>query len=779
MGFFKRSKKDKPNDSEESAVAVASKDDGVDDSSSKLFGRGAKNNRKGKGKRFGGKHKDMTLVQRMELVESVASASLDVLHELVRLGDSAIREVDDGLLIVIITNDMLVASGVDPSGEDYGSFAEALSSESIDSITLAADYENDIIGIIPSSDTLATLDEYEFIHDMPFQWAIVPFDLTDDSRLILLNSTVHLDRLMEIAKSPSIELRVEGNQVVDSGESEWEDENDAEDDEQNDREDEDPMYESNGDSYSSQEDREYGTYDAFSAENNNLFGFSTESYTEPDSNNDDLEYEDNDEHMEVQDELDTNPDTYYSNSEAELDLGDGYSLDPAVQQTDMTAEESKSVVTKALEHTFNNSELNLSVDLTKFDDYFSSFTIVKFDENSTDDSELQRTVSNMRRDANAEIKQFHEIEYSNLRNTYISNLRDIHSKLVNTLDHNDQNTTYGGRFHEIDAVYDAALSDMDRLVANEVKTIHAAYNEEREMYGENAKREALAVYDTRYRDERNRKIDGVKDALKSDIKSNRDLSRGELFSDRRNVAATLFDMATTALLQNLHEQFQEIMEKELHMHDKFRKNIEIYLREQYSNEVLRAKAEAERLKQNEEANSVRREYQQMLATSEEMLVKAEQQSRLAIEQLEEKHKDQLNELKSDYERTIEREKQESDSLKALLKQANENTAKIGEQKELEVQHTLKVYKDQINSQKENLAFARDRAGKTQKQMLLVYVAIGGAALAIGILFGFIFGANSTHQQAPAAPAALTQPVSMIHGSDVPSVDNGPINGSVA
>ncbi|MGN7308794.1 hypothetical protein ACTHQ2_22900, partial [Bacillus subtilis] len=286
---------------------------------------------------------------------------------------------------MIITNDMLVASGLDPSGEDYGSFAEALSSESIESLTLAADYENDIIGIIPSSDTLATLDEYEFIHDMPLQWAIVPYDLTDDSRLIMLDSTVHLDRLMEIAKSSSIELRVEGNQVVDSGESDWEDENDDDDDVHNDdREDEDHMYESND-----QEDREHGRYDAFSAEFIGLFGIPTESYTDSDLKYD-LEYEDNNEHMEdEEEELDTNPETLYSNSEAELDLGHGYSLDPVVQQTDMTAEESKSVVTKALEHTFNNSELNLSVDLTKFDDYFGSFTIVEFDENSTDDSELQ------------------------------------------------------------------------------------------------------------------------------------------------------------------------------------------------------------------------------------------------------------------------------------------------------------------------------------------------------------------------------------------------------
>lgn len=783
MGFLNRGKKDQRNDSEENAVGVAGKDD--DESNVepgfKLFRRGAKNNRKekGKGKRFGGKQKNMTLVERMQLVESVAAASLDVLHELVRIGDSAVREVDDGLLIVVITNDMLVASGVDSSGEEFGSFAEALISESIDSITLADDLENGIIGIIPSSDTLITLDEFEFIHDMPLQWAIVPFDLTDDSRLVLLDSTVHLDRLMEIAKSPSIELDVEGNEVIDSGDSErtWHNENDDHDHDDDDHDHDGHDDYDGGDHeagmseeresyndtfYSYPEDSDNSTYDVFSAENNTNFGVSEESFTGSEIlGGGSFGDEHFDGYSSGEDDFNTDPENepMYGMSEEELDVGGGYSQNPGVQQSDMTVEESKSVVTKALEHSFNNPELNLSIDLNKFDDYFGSLSVVRFDERPADDSELQRVVSNFRKDANVEIEKYHEIEISMLRNTYITNLRDIHAKLVTSLDHNDQNTIYGSRFYEIDAAFDVAMSDMDRLVADEVKKIHATYNEERETYGENAKREALAVYDTRYRDERNRKIEGVKDALKSEIKSNRDVARGELYNDRRTVAGSLYDKAITALLQSLHEQYQLIMEKELHMYDTFRKNIEIYLREHYADEVLRAKAEAERLKQNEEADHVRREYQQMLATKTQLLEEADQQARMAIQQLENKHKDQLNELKADYERNMDREKQENESLRDLLRQANESNTIIGDKKDLEIQHRMKVYENQIEAQQQELAYANERVGKGQKQLTLFYTAIGVTALAIGLLFGFVYGANSVHQQAPVAPAAQTQPVS--------------------
>ncbi|OMF76784.1 hypothetical protein [Paenibacillus glucanolyticus] len=794
MGFFRRNKKDKPSDLEESAVAVASKeeDEISEDKGSKRFGLGAKNTKKdkGKGKLFAGKQKDMTLVERMQLEESVAASSLDVLHELVRIGDSAIREVDDGLLIVVITNDMLVASGVDSSDEEFGSFAEALLSESIESITLADDLENGIIGIIPSSDTLITLDEFEFIHDMPLQWAIVPFDLTDDSQLILLDSTVHLDRLMEIAKSPSIELHVKGNEVIDSGDNErtWRNESSDQKDEEQDvgdydgddeytRDDEDGRYDEPS-SYSYADNAESVSFDPFSAENNVDFGVSNEEMDLLLSN--DLnEYHDGD---NVYDELDTalEDDVMYgTREEQELDVSGGYSPSSSDQETSMTAEESKSVVTKALEHSFNNSELNLSIDLSKFDDYFASFSIVRFDEKPTDDSELQRVVSNFRKDANVEIEKFHEIEISMLRNNYITNLRDIHAKLITSLDHNDNGTVYGRRFNEIDTEFDAAMSDMDRLVAAEVKSIHATYNEEREIYGENAKREAMAVYDTRYRDERNRKIEGVKDNLKSEIKSNRDVARGELYNDRRTVAGSLFDKATTHLLKSLHEEYQTIMEKELHMYDAFRKNIEMYLREHFADEVLRAKAEVERLKQNEEADTVRRQYEQMLATKTKLLEEADEQSRKALQQLEVKHQDQINELKADYEHNMNREKEDNKNLREMLQQANDSISRIGEQKDREVKHQLKVYEDQIEAQKKELAYANDRAGKGHKQKMVVYFAIGAAALAIGILFGFVYGANSTQQQMPVAPAAQVQPVGTIDRADIPSIGMEPINGSVA
>lgn len=723
-------------------------------------------NSKSKGKFFGGSKKTETLVERMQLVESVASASLDVMNELVEMGGSAVREVESGLLIVVITNDMLVASAVDPTSEDFGSFAQALQSESIDSITLAEDLADGIIGIIPSMDTLISLDEFEFIQDMPLQWAVVPFDLTDESRLRLLDSTVHLDRLMEIAKSSSIELHLEGNVVVDNGDSEptWAEEDDDREGNEEREQDSDLHTESdNNDPYFEPTGSD-GEYDVFSSENNSTYSDTSDNertdysgsdfYGEFGKDGDDLDEE------EDQDFRDEDP-------EDDLDVGDS-SLESSLQQSSLTSEESKEAVSKALEHSFNNSELNLHIDLSKFDDYFGSLSVVRFDDKPTDESELERVVSNFRKDANAEIEKFHEIEIGSLRNVYVSKLRELHSSLVEVLDHTNQSTIYGARFAEIDVAFDASMTDMDRASANEIKLINQNYNEERETYGENAKREAMTVYDTRYRDERNRKIEGVKDALKSDVKLTRDVARGELYHDRRVVAATLYDKALTELMQKLQDEYQTIMEKELQMFDTFRQKIELYYREHFSDEVLRAKAEAERLKQNDEAALIRSEFEKVLEAKNLLLLEADSQARFAIEQLEDKHQEQLRELKSDYERNMQREKSEIENLRNSLQSVTESSTKIGETKDKEVKHRLKMYEDQIEAQRQELSYANERAGKGFKQFSLVCVAIGAAALAIGILFGFVFGANSAHQQAPGAPAAQMQPVSMSHGAAVPS-----------
>lgn len=695
---------------------------------------------KGKLPMFGGKKKDMTLIERMQLEESVAAASLEVVQELADSREGAVREIEDGLLIVVFTNEDLTNAGLSADDEEFGSFAEALRSETINSIALAKDLEDGIIGVIPSPETLLSMDEFDFVAELEFKWALVPFDLDDSDQLILLDDTVHLSRLMELSKDPEIELVVQNGSVVEV-EVEGEELDDLPDvgfpppemDDELSSEEEDPSMDDEFD----------------------------ETMDDDDADDDDL------------DDLDDAP-TYYpmdDESDDELDDDNVFSIDSnadsdelddeldgsfAVEQELMPLQETKEAINRAVMHGFNNTELNLAIDMGKFDDYFDSVTLAQFDTTKIDDSELQNGVLKIRQDANTELQRFHQDNLTALRNKFTTSMRDIHNRLVETLDHKDEGTTYGERYHEIEDDYQRLVQDVDRLVANETSKLMAQYQEDRENYGENAKREAFAVYDTRYRPELERKKTTIRASVPADLKTDRDVKLGALYDDRQTIAKRLFDKATTALLYTLQEEHREISRKELQMYDIFRKDLDVYTRKHYADEVLRAKAQAEKLRQSHEAESVRQQYEQMLNAKATQLQEENERGRNAVAQLEATHREQMAEVKADYDKRLAREKRDNEEIRNLLSDATENITKIGQQKEKEVEHQMKTLQDEIKAKKNELKYANERNARTQKPMFLAMAAAATITLMLGIIGGFLLGAGSADvapvQQAQPAPA---------------------------
>lgn len=710
--------------------------------------------------RFGGKKKEVTLLERMQLDESVADSAVSVLQDLVEIGDSAVREVDEGIMIVAFTNQMLEDSeSLDPKGEEFGSFAEALRSESIESIALQGDLENGVVGIIPSSETLSALDEFDFVHDLEFHWALVPFDITDDDQLTVFDTKVPISRLVQMANNQSIGLSITNGEVVETegsvSQTQDDDGLDYEDEEENDFVDD-----------SSEE--------VVVSDNDDELEFDDEPVAEDDDSFDDFDDFDDENEVETDDEFDTDEsfdDTSFDDGD-ELDVDDSFDDDFSVEDEEETysPEESKDVITKAAHHTFNNTELDLRVDMTRFDNFFDSIQFATFEvPKSVGDNQLQAVLAKMKENANVEIQRFHQNSIQGLRNEYLSNMTDVHSKLVDALDHKNPNMKYGKRANQIETEYDQAMDDIDRLIANEVSKITQEYNEDREEYAENAKREAYAIYDNNHRDAKNRRIEVVKDQVRTDVKTTRDTQLGELYQDRRNVAQRLFDKAESALTRNLQEKYQAIAQKELEMYDKFRKNMDLFLRTHFSDEVLRSKAQAEQLRQAHEADRVRQEYDQILLSKTREVEEADKLARKRLAQLEETHKEDIDQVKADYSRLLDREKKENEELRRLLSESNKANMSIGEQKDKEVAHTMKMLEDQVKATQRELEYANQRANSAQKPVKFIIGAVAAITLALGIIAGFLFGANTT-QIAPSQPASTqTQNSSTSYHYDVDGV----------
>lgn len=715
-----------------------------------------KANKKDKPKKglFGGKKKDKTLVELMQLEESVAAASIDVVQELADLGESAVRETSEGLLIVAITNETLEAAGLDPSGEEFGSFAEALRSETVESIALAGDLAEGVIGIIPSGETLISLDEFDFAHEIEYKWAVVPFDLEDEDRLTVFDSGVHIGQLVEMANDSDITADVENGAVVlnggsagvfaddvsetdvDTGAYAAADTGGLEDDADDDIDWDGDTDEDEDNAPAVVDDADMDGFDVDVDDDDSSEDANTETF-------DDLD-------EDVSDAPPVNDDDVDLDLDLDEDADDAY--EPEEPEETRTAEESKEIINRVATHAFNNTELGLDIDMTLFDNLFDSLDIAQFDTSYRDDSELQRVISKLRQDANSELKRFREDNVQKLRTKYAASISDIHNNLVEALDHKNATTTYGSKMAEIDNAYEDAMSDLDRVKANRVKQIRDDYGLEREEFGENAKREALSVYDSRHRDKRDAAIQNVGEDLQTDYRLTRDTDRGQVLMDRRDVAKRLFDKATTSLLQKIRSEFQEISRSELRMYDAFRKDMDVYLRKHFADDVLRSKAEAESLRQSHEAEQVRKEYGEMLTAKARQVEEIEQASRDRLRQLEETHSSEVGQIREDYDRRIEREQRDNSELRELLQESNKSNTQIGEQKDKEVEHRMKIYENTIESKDLELKYANERLSKSQRPMIFITAAVASVMIALGIIIGFMVGVGSAPEQ-PQAPAA--------------------------
>lgn len=731
--------------------------------------------RKGK-KDKKGKQPD-SLIQLMRIEESVAAASLDVVDSLKDSEGSAIRELDEGLLIVAFTNEGLEGTGIDSKDEEFGSFSESLRSETIESIALMNDLKRDVVGIIPSRETLLALSEYNFVQDLVFHWAILPFDVTDDSQLdVYFEQEVTIGDILDVANNPTITFEIHDGQIKETIATDGEATMtmDGIDGVQDDnlfdgQDDEDDLFPNEDDSFENDSfepmDEPTDTFDepmdeTFDESNEPMDSFDDMDSFEP-LDDDSMDGMDSiDSFDEVEAVFDGVDDTFDDN------IDDNMSYEEELEVANTIENETK----RLTEHTFQNDELGLSINMEIFDDYFDSIDVAQFEVSDKNDGELDRVLNKLRQDANTELRRFRQHNIEELRNKYASSMRDIHIKLTEALDYESYDTIYGEKYQEIHDMYDKEIRDIDRKVAERRDELQAQYNERREEFGEQAKVEAMTRFDMRYRDELESEIRRLHDDIRSDIVTSRDIKIAELLDDRRIIGKRLFDKATASLLRDIQSAFQDIARRELQMYDAFRKDMDAYLRRHFADEVLRAKAEAEKMRQSHEAEAVRKKYEQLLNMRMEEIDELERKAREKIQRMEQMHREQIKELQEDYAEKIRRKEQDNEKLSALLREANQSISMISEQKDKEVEHRMKMYEDTIKAKEREIEYANERANRTQKPFYFIIGAVALVFLALGVLFGFLFSANKTYQYAP-GPEHQQEVGTISYMETVPSHDD--------
>ena len=784
MGLFDRFKKKGSEGDEQELDELETQEEIVEDET-------PKKKRKGIAGIFSRNKQEKGIVESMGLNEAVASMGISVLEGIVESGDpSAVRELDEGYTVIALTEEMLQGMDVDTKSSDFGTFANAISSEHIESLLLENDLNNGVVVLIPDRDTLDILEEFSFLEDTAYRWAIIPFDIDDDSTAILLENGATLGDLNYIADNET-ELFVRNGEIVTDGDVEEEDNSfDSVDEDPfsgdviggDDFADSDPFGEDDDDVFAGifDDDEEvttepYMVVDVESDDDDNLTEYEKAQREEElygDPNAEFKQHQSEEPAIEDEDDLfdfDYGDDDDFDDYDLDEldDLGDFGDVDDDIDDLidDSNIEDERQDVDDAyemmvnvLDREFHNDELGLSIKGDAFNQQFGDIQVVQFDDEPLDDGELSLTVSEMRRDANTRLKALHSTNLQKLRSHYQNGLSDIHDKLVEILDYKDSGTAFGERYTAISNDRDDQLDVADDLVAQNRELLDRKYEEQREAYGERAKVEALSKYDDQNKSRHELEKRNLGEEVETKIELEFDAELADLYDERRSVAKRIFDKMTTGLLLEIQKIHEENMAHEHELYEKFHADIDAYTRENYTDEVMRARAIATQQRQHHEADDVRKEYEQILATKQAQLQEAEAKADAELRKLENSHSKAIQETVADYKRQVAKREDEIRELRENSNKLQNRLVEIGKEKDEEYAQRIRTNNDVIESQRDQIAYEQERADKQGRQSGIILAGMVIVGLAVGLLGGFLLGAqrNEPVQQAPANTVLLLE-----------------------
>lgn len=703
--------------------------------------------------------KQKGLIESMGLNESVASMGISQLEQLVESNDaSAVRSLDDGYTVIVITEEMLKEQGLDPKSDDFGSFANAISSEHIQSFLLKNDLEAGVLTIIPDQETLDVLDEFSVLEDIVYKWGVIPHDVEDESTVVQLNNGATLGDLNVIA-SEALDLVLKNGKIVTADQADEEDddlfdetdedEDDVEEDLMDEDDDEDIMDDEDEDEDEDVFTEDYGPTDIdFDDEEDVPDDVPDDLFDDEDDFEDDedvFDYDDEPVEVETIDDLDDDLDDVLGDLDdidTDLDDADEYEL--------QTEEEGQAMITGVLAREFQNDELGVHIPADPFNHQFGDVEPILFNEKPNDNSSLAQVVAKMRQDANVQILNKHNANIQSLRSHYQNGLANAHDRLIQNLDHKNTKTPYGEKYAQINESKAESESRADEIIARERESLNEKYNERRTSYGERAKQEALSRFDDDYKEQHEKEKQLLGDEVYNTIQLGYDSELSDLYDERRTVAKRLFDQMTTQLLLELQKMFQASMEEEHRMYEEFSQRIDAYARENYTDEVLRAKALATQQRQHHEADEVRAEYEEMLTTKRRQLEEMERKANARIQELERSHSTTIKDTVADYKRQISRQEATIQELREDQRSMQDRLMKLDGEKDAEYANRLKTAGDTIESQRKQLEYEQQRTDKQGKQSIVMTIGMIVVGISLGLIMGFLIGAGNDSNNAPVA-----------------------------
>lgn len=464
--------------------------------------------------------------------------------------------------------------------EAKGSIIECINSGRIKAFITAELLDKECLVIIPDNITLSAMEEFGLLSDAPYELVYVDKDgmientgvnttWKEASDIILNNSNVSV---------------IEGLDLDDDSSNNSES-NDIEDDDDIDDNTDIP-----DDEYI-EEDEENNDYEKpFDGDIEDKDGDDTYDVDTPDG---DDELDDDTENTDVDDDdaIDKPTDTV---SEEEID------------------EIPKEMIYDTIVRKFYSDDLGLEVSTDPFDSQFLHYNdFVPFNENRGEGF-LNEYLSQMSKNANAEMRKFHQDNLFRIRERYFKLVSMHCEEIYKALDTSDINTPFGEMANNLKSQKINAESDINRLVSEKKTEMEDAWENKLNQIAEDAARMAKQQYRDRFGRQHEDDIYHIEPNIKEQIANEYADAVAEMHDNRRVEASKRLDYGINETLREVSDMYMDMIEEEQNRYYAIQKEMHDFIDNNRQDEIARSRVLAEELAQNDKATSAIKECEEKL-----------------------------------------------------------------------------------------------------------------------------------------------------------------------
>ena len=396
---------------------------------------------------------------------------------------------------------------------------------------------------------------------------------------------------------------------------------------------------------------------------------------------------------------------------------------------------------------FMSGDLDLEVSLEPFEKTFQSEApAIVFDVGEDTSDWLGSQVAQLVRQANTELLRLRQEHMDELRAKYVELLGTQAEDISQKVSTDRQDTVYYELWQSADREYEEAKRHIEAERDATVKALVEHFNEQAEAAGRQAYETAKAQYKHRHGSRQEEQLANVaSDIQRRHEESYHDKQR-TILDLRKKEAHRRMDFGISHVLRVLAEYHAEQQERERLVLGEWNDRLLAYIDEHRQTDVARANAMAEQLARDNSIAQLQAEHTAEMERRESEFQERLRRAQLEIDRVHEHAQAERKQLTSDWEHRMEQlnseweykvdgDRRRIESLQQQVETADERFERQEREHDAEIQR----YKDANEQYSHQLEQSSQVQSRSNKILIVLMIVFGLAALFAGGFVGFGWG----------------------------------------